>query len=1290
MKKFIKYSLLALGWLFAGIILLAVVAGLLIQTRPVKKKITTIAEKKVSQVLTGDVSIGEIDGNFFTNLSLKNVLWMNENDTLAFVKQLDMNYELRPLLNGKLLIHNALILNPYFYLKQNKDSTWNVQNLVEQTGDEENPKSSSGSFSIKISNFKMQEGEVKISAVDTLIPREINHLNTQLALAYSSEKQSLNLDNLSLSTKKPDFTLEKLALKVERNTENIQLQDLVLKTSQNKLEGQANYKEDTLLNAAAEIESDPLHLNEFEFFIPGFKLPASPTLKVKTDIKNGGLNASIILADGNQNINLEIQSENFAQFLNNSTQTRLKYDINGDLQDIDLAHWLGDPNFDYTVNGQFQVQGDGTNPKTASIKLKGDFKDCIIKAKPVDKLLVSLNLENGDLDGNVNGEGDFGIVNITPEINDLQGTPSYNLKLITKQFNLAEITGNDSLQSDINLTANIKGKNFDPKKLTASANLQLSKSQFREIVVDTLESEVKYRDQNVQIDSLWAKTQTLSLNASGNYNLEGNSDLSLKAKFSGLEEFAPFIPVDEIFAEGKLEARVQGKQDSLNVNTQLNLKNVRYSNLTAEEISVDANGQLTSTDTIVKAQILAGNFSTGKFLLDSVNFAINYAPDSLFVDGKVSGENINTNLAAAINLGKSQQITVKNWAVDYKNQHFDLQNPPAIFELDSTQYKISNFKLVSDNSDSAQFVMADGIISRIGDEDLQLEIANINIQQLLEMFDVKFGASGVLDVNAEVKGTAKSPLVTGKFAIDNAILNEYEFSDFSGNIGFQNNKLNADLNINPKEGGKFNLTGTFPMLAELDSMKFKFDPKDSLSANIDVEQFPLAIIQNINIAKDIKGYLEGNVDVSGTLESPDPKGNFRMVNASLEVPEYGINYNDITLNIDFLPDAIRLDSFYIKSKDGTMKASGTVDFNAAFYKGDVNQSKINVEFHNFNPVDHRQFNMQLSGNATLQGKKGDVVFSGDLNIPESQFYLPAIFNMLGKRSAPEIPDPILIREMKSMNLYKDSLSYTVDTINTSSFNFSYLDNFTGSLHINIPKNTWIKNEDMYIEISGDLELRKNKDFFELFGSVDVVRGQYDLLGKTFIIDDGTISFRGGEEMEPHIDITASYTFRNTDKVEKKLTVRVSGTAKEPSVNFSMDGSKVSEGDALSYILFGKSMDELSIDQQQNVAGSGNIAGTAAAALLSSQLTNVLGKKLNVDYIEIKGGSDFQNATVVVGKYITNDLFVSYEQRFGETNQKDMAKYEVKLEYELFKFLFLQLNNSSTDSGFDVIFKLSSE
>ena len=75
---------------------------------------------------------------------------------------------------------------------------------------------------------------------------------------------------------------------------------------------------------------------------------------------------------------------------------------------------------------------------------------------------------------------------------------------------------------------------------------------------------------------------------------------------------------------------------------------------------------------------------------------------------------------------------------------------------------------------------------------------------------------------------------------------------------------------------------------------------------------------------------------------------------------------------------------------------------------------------------------------------------------------------------------------------------------------------------------------------------------------------------------------------------------------------------------------------------------------------------------------------------MRAGSSFDNATFVVGKYLTNKLFVSYERRFGNFKDEDIAEYELKLEYELFRFLFLQLASSPITNGIDLIFKIDSE
>lgn len=375
-----------------------------------------------------------------------------------------------------------------------------------------------------------------------------------------------------------------------------------------------------------------------------------------------------------------------------------------------------------------------------------------------------------------------------------------------------------------------------------------------------------------------------------------------------------------------------------------------------------------------------------------------------------------------------------------------------------------------------------------------------------------------------------------------------------------------------------------------------------------------------------------------------------------------------------------------------MKATGEVNFSSDFYKGNIRESKIDISFDKFNPFNHKQFNMQLSGNGSLQGKTGDVVFESDLTIPQSEFNLPAILRIFGKFNVPDMPTPILMREMAENAQTGDSLHINETAQIKADIPKvpAYFDRLKGKAHIRIPKNTWIKSEDMRIELSGDLELIKSNEFFEVFGTVDVVRGQYDLMGKTFIIDKGNITFQGGEEIMPQLDIVASYSFRNAQRVEQKLTANIAGEAEEPHIEFTLDGNAINEGDAISYILFGRSLDELSLAQQDNMQGSGGLAGNALASVLSAQLTKFLGNKLNIDYIEINSSGSFDNASMEVGKYLTNDLFISYEQRIGQSNEDDLTDYEVKLEYEIFRFLFLQLNNSNRDSGFDVIIKVEAE
>ena len=94
-----------------------------------------------------------------------------------------------------------------------------------------------------------------------------------------------------------------------------------------------------------------------------------------------------------------------------------------------------------------------------------------------------------------------------------------------------------------------------------------------------------------------------------------------------------------------------------------------------------------------------------------------------------------------------------------------------------------------------------------------------------------------------------------------------------------------------------------------------------------------------------------------------------------------------------------------------------------------------------------------------------------------------------------------------------------------------------------------------------------------------------------------------------------------------------------------------------------------------------------AGQIAGQLSNTLRSQLNLDVIEFRGDQNWRQATVVVGKYITNDLFISYEREFNFGRSNEVVPEQVTLEYEIVRSLHLQATRGDEkNTGFDIIWK----
>ena len=477
----------------------------------------------------------------------------------------------------------------------------------------------------------------------------------------------------------------------------------------------------------------------------------------------------------------------------------------------------------------------------------------------------------------------------------------------------------------------------------------------------------------------------------------------------------------------------------------------------------------------------------------------------------------------------------------------------------------------------------------------------------------------------------------------------------------------------------------------LDSMNFNLQKySDSpVEANCTINKFPLEIAKAFYPFDVISGVSNAKMKLRGTMQNPVMYGKFDLTGGRLALAKYGIDYYQMYSNILFNNRSVRVDSLNINSKKGKLYAKGDMQFKSDLYEGKVQKTDLNIVFDNFKPIDHKQYNMEVSGKVNLNAEHDSARFQGELTIPDAMIYLPAILRLMGNTVSSNIPQPLLAAQLHRDSLLRDSLVYHIqpDTlaVNIENDIFPFLKNMQGQINLKVPRNMWIKNEDMRVELGGELQLIKHKDFFEIFGEVNVLRGQYSMMGKAFVVKSGTITFEGGKELNPRLNIEATYSFRDNQRAKHDLTLLVGGRMYKPEISFTFEDDPISEGDALSYIIFGTNLE--SVGSQNGGLDASEIAKSAAASLVSSQLTKILGKSLNINYIEFQNSASFDNASITLGKYITNKLFVSYEQNIGKLEDNDIDRYNLRLEYELMKYLFFQLTSSSRSNGFDLIFKI---
>jgi len=172
------------------------------------------------------------------------------------------------------------------------------------------------------------------------------------------------------------------------------------------------------------------------------------------------------------------------------------------------------------------------------------------------------------------------------------------------------------------------------------------------------------------------------------------------------------------------------------------------------------------------------------------------------------------------------------------------------------------------------------------------------------------------------------------------------------------------------------------------------------------------------------------------------------------------------------------------------------------------------------------------------------------------------------------------------------------------------------------------------------------------GELQVRDGQYTALARKLDIERGRLIFSGGLLVDPAVDIRAVKEFPDV-----KAGVNVRGTLREPRLSFFSEPS-IPQSQIVSLLLAGGTLESA---QNQNSQGTPQakqeVAGQAAALLVSQ-----FGGKIGLPDISVE--SDFDRATdqqgtsLVLGKYLSPRLYVSWGVSLTESINTFKMRYTI--------------------------------
>lgn len=419
-----------------------------------------------------------------------------------------------------------------------------------------------------------------------------------------------------------------------------------------------------------------------------------------------------------------------------------------------------------------------------------------------------------------------------------------------------------------------------------------------------------------------------------------------------------------------------------------------------------------------------------------------------------------------------------------------------------------------------------------------------------------------------------------------------------------------------------------------------------------------------------RGVLSADLKVQGAKKQPLAQGSLRLGEGELSMRALGQPIDNIEVVVDVSREGIlTLQKATAKSGGGSVQAKGKVELSEATLKN----LELSAQASRF-PVAAGPLALWLDTRVDVKGEAKGETLRVKVKIPGGVVHLPRLTESRSVQAIGPLEDVVFVdaaalreaaakaraAEQEAREAARGTASSPPILLPTRTLVGVELADFS------------VSGPEVKTDVAGHVDLEMNSDSKQpvVTGEVHTIGGTVEILGRRYQIERGQVSLSGEVPPNPLLNVQIS---RKVD--DAVIYVVVSGSAEKPAITFRSD-PPMDQGQIIAIVLSGsKSGGRI----QQQALG-------ALSGLLVGQLKDQLGGAVPVDVIKFDvAGSDPSGAnqsSVEVGKYLRDDLYLSYTHRFGNpsTILKRLNENQAAIEWSFLRSYQLYLMGGDQGVG----------